>query len=274
MRRRHFLGLAGASGVGLAGAGVRWTSASASTSAGPSPQDDRYYARTHMGRCELHWSADTTEPVVALTFDDGPNPRYTGAVLDLLEAHAATATFFAIGANVERHPDLARRIVTDGHELANHTHSHPNVEQLPFPEVRREIAAGAHAIEATTGQRTRWFRPPRGMVTGAVVAAAAAEGHDLTMWSVTRGGPSVPDADDGAVLASMLGNLHPGAVVVLHDGVGVGDAGRPKLVRRRDAELRALERFLAGAIQAGYRVVSFGELVERSGAGASPARSS
>jgi peptidoglycan-N-acetylglucosamine deacetylase len=259
VRRRHFLGLAGATSVGAAGIGARWTYASP---AGASMLEDRCYARTHRGHCDLHWSVDTDEKAIALTFDDGPNPRYTPAVLDLLERHGATATFFTIGTNVDRHPDLARRIAAAGHELANHTHAHPNVEDLSFDEVRREIAAGAASVEAVTGAPSRWFRPPRGMVTGAVVAAAAAEGHDVTMWSLTRGGPSVPDDDDRAVLASMVGDLHPGAVVVLHDGIGVGDDARPKLVTRRDAELRALDGFLAAGAEAGYRFTSFGRLLD------------
>jgi peptidoglycan/xylan/chitin deacetylase (PgdA/CDA1 family) len=258
VNRRLFLGLVGAAGVGLA-AGAE---ASAAAAGGTKDDGDRCYARSQTGSCQLHWSVETDERIVALTFDDGPNPRYTPAILELLAHHGARATFFAIGANLERHLGLAREVTAQGHEVANHTYAHERIEQLDFREVREEVARGAGAIESATGRTSRWLRPPRGMVTGAVVAAAAAEGHDVAMWSVSRGS-STADDDDAGVCTALLADLQPGAIVLLHDGVGATDDGRPQLLRRRDAELRALGPFLEQASAAGYRFVTLGELVDR-----------
>lgn len=98
--------------------------------------------------------------LLALTFDDGPDPRWTPAILDILKREQVPATFFIIGKNGQANPDLLRRIVNDGHELGNHTFTHPNLGELPLPLTELELNATQRLIESATGRSTVLFRPP------------------------------------------------------------------------------------------------------------------
>lgn len=98
--------------------------------------------------------------LIALTFDDGPDPQWTPAILDILKRENAPATFFIIGKNGQSYPDLVRRIVNEGHEIGNHTFSHPNLGEIPRPLVDLELNATQRLIESLTGRSTVLFRPP------------------------------------------------------------------------------------------------------------------
>ena len=97
---------------------------------------------------------------VALTFDDGPDPEWTPQILDILKAKHVHATFFVIGANAQANPDLIQRIVAEGHELGNHTYTHPNLADTPEQVVALELNATQRLVEALTGRSMRLFRPP------------------------------------------------------------------------------------------------------------------
>ncbi|MCZ2815409.1 polysaccharide deacetylase family protein [Modestobacter sp. VKM Ac-2984] len=131
---------------------------------------------------------DQTPPVhprtVALTFDDGPDPRWTPQLLDTLRAHGVKATFFLVGSQVEAHPELARRIVAEGHAIGNHTYSHPDLGGLSRAEQAAEIDRGWQAIEAVTGVRPCFFRAPYGIHRGASVQQLAWDrGMTIADWS-------------------------------------------------------------------------------------------
>ncbi|MFZ0063428.1 MAG: glycosyltransferase [Pyrinomonadaceae bacterium] len=98
--------------------------------------------------------------LIALTFDDGPDPRWTPAILDILKRENVPATFFIIGSNGQAHPDLVKRIVNEGHEIGNHTFTHPNLGEVPRPLVDLELNATQRLIESLTGRSTVLFRPP------------------------------------------------------------------------------------------------------------------
>ena len=98
--------------------------------------------------------------LIALTFDDGPDPRWTPAILDILRQENVPATFFIVGKNGEAHPDLIRRIVNEGHEIGNHTFTHPNLGEVPVSITKLELTATQRLIESLTGRSTVLFRPP------------------------------------------------------------------------------------------------------------------
>jgi len=97
---------------------------------------------------------------IALTFDDGPDPEWTPQILDILKAKHVPATFFVIGANLEAHPSLVQRILAEGHEVGNHTYTHPNLADTPMAAVRLELNATQRLFEALTGRSMRLLRPP------------------------------------------------------------------------------------------------------------------
>jgi peptidoglycan/xylan/chitin deacetylase (PgdA/CDA1 family) len=260
MQRRTFLG---ALGVGGAMAATGIATAEVSAHAAQSTGDDAGYGGTQRGSCRVVWSVETDKKVVALTFDDGPNPRYTPQVLKILATRQTAATFFVIGVNAERHQDLLKAAVAAGHEIGNHSLSHRTLMDHSAATIAAEIRQGAEIIERIAGTRPRWFRAPRGRLAGSALAAAASLGQDVAMWSMTRGGPDVADDDSDAVLAGLLATLHPGAIVDLHDGVGADDRGKASLRTRRDAEIRALGPFIEGARRDGYEFVTLTALVNR-----------
>ena len=154
---------------------------------------------------------------VALTIDDGPDPRTTPAVLDILDAHAATASFFCIGERVARHPELAREIVRRGHRVENHTARHRHDFALLGPRrYRAELAAGQALIEAATGFAPCYFRAPAGVRNPFCWPALQRAGLVLASW--TRRGFDTRDGDAARVLRRLCHGLAAGDILLLHDG--------------------------------------------------------
>jgi peptidoglycan-N-acetylglucosamine deacetylase len=154
---------------------------------------------------------------VALTIDDGPDPQVTPAVLDLLAQHRVRATFFCIGERVARHPELARRITREGHELGNHTAHHPYAFSLFGPAaMRREIAAAQADIEAVCNVKPRFFRAPAGLRNPFLQPCLTEQGLQLASW--TRRGYDTVTGDAETVLKRLTRDLKAGDILLLHDG--------------------------------------------------------
>lgn len=260
MDRRQFLtssgvGAAAVAAGGLAGgAGMnRWDGVRESAQ-----REGQDYAGNGHGDQRVWWSVEATELVAALTFDDGPHAELTPRVLAMLADRGVAATFFMIGRHVELHPDLVRRVVAAGHDVGNHTWSHRRVVSEDDRAVRDEVSRGSRALERVTGRRPRWFRPPRGMVTGVTLEAAADAGEQLVLWSTTRGGPEIDGS--AAVLHHLSADLRPGAIIDLHDGTGINQHD-PMLLRRREEELAVLPAFLDRAKARGYRFLTVSDLL-------------
>jgi peptidoglycan/xylan/chitin deacetylase (PgdA/CDA1 family) len=185
---------------------------------------------------------------IALTFDDGPTETYTSQILDILREHRVPATFFVCGQNVERHPDLLRRIVAEGHEVGNHTYSHP---YLFFKSRRRicdEIDRTQAIIQDVVGFRPKIFRPPYGSRWFGLVPALLERGMHLVQWSAT-GYDWKKDAE--GIRQSALKEIHPGAVILLHDGREIRDASEID----RASTVRALPGLIEGVREKGYQIV-------------------
>lgn len=165
--------------------------------------------------------------MVALSFDDGPDPLYTPQVLDVLKKRGVHATFFIIGSRLEREPELGRRIVAEGHELGNHSFSHCDLSKVASRRGDLEIRSTNFLLEATTGYTTRLFRPPYrandAPERADVTAIAAAERNGVAVISSSV---DPRDWEDGAVTADIVKNVLAGAeergsaMVLLHDGGG------------------------------------------------------
>jgi peptidoglycan-N-acetylglucosamine deacetylase len=155
-------------------------------------------------------------PYIALTFDDGPNATLTPKLLDLLAAHHMKATFFVVGQNAADHPDILRRAVKEGHEIANHSWSHPNLGKMSDDAVRREVQKTDDAIFAAIGKRPTLLRPPYGSITARQKHWIHEEfGYRIIIWDVDpldwkRPGPSV-------VTSRILKETHAGSIVLAHD---------------------------------------------------------
>jgi peptidoglycan/xylan/chitin deacetylase (PgdA/CDA1 family) len=152
---------------------------------------------------------------VALTFDDGPDPAGTPAVLETLADLGWRATFFMLGSQVHRYPEIARLVVDAGHEVAVHGTIHRNHLVRTPMGIRRDLRLAAREITAVTGARPRWFRPPYGILSAGTLWAARDLGLVPVLWTAWgkdwRAGPSVH------VVAEVMSTLRDGGTVLLHD---------------------------------------------------------
>jgi peptidoglycan/xylan/chitin deacetylase (PgdA/CDA1 family) len=181
------------------------------------------------------------EPVVALTFDDGPHPQFTPPILDILRRYGVKATFFMLGSQAERHPDLVRQVVAEGHVVANHTWMHPHLPKVPADRFAFEIDHTTEVLQGVSGQRVTCVRPPYGDSNPAVTEQLNARGLASVVWTADSRDFEKPGVD--AIVASALKDLQPGGVILMHDGGGV-----------RDQTIAALPRIIEGIQAAGYRI--------------------
>ena len=159
-------------------------------------------------------AANSGNKVIALTFDDGPGP-YTAQLLDILDQHGAKATFFLIGSKVSAQADVLRRMHARGHQLGNHSWSHPELPKLPVDQIASEIDRTNDAIKQATGVKPSILRPPYGAVNGVVLEQLRARGMSSILWSVdTR---DWADRNSDIVCSRAVAGAHPGDIILMHD---------------------------------------------------------
>ena len=152
--------------------------------------------------------------VIALTFDDGPGP-YTAHLLDILNQHDTKATFFLIGSKVSAQADVLRRMHAHGHQLGNHSWSHPELPKLPVNQIASEIDRTNDAIKQAAGVTPAILRPPYGAVNSAVLEQLRLRGMSSILWSVdTR---DWADRNSDIVCSRAVAGAHPGAIILMHD---------------------------------------------------------
>lgn len=187
------------------------------------------------------------EKLIALTFDDGPWPD-TPKILDILRQYNVRATFFFLGQNLPRYPEIAQQVVKEGHAIGNHTWNH-HYKPMNFETAAAEIDNTSAVIERLTGEKTRLFRPPGGILNNGVADYAKSKNYVVVMWSIDTKDYLQPAA---TILANrVLNSAHSGAIVLMHDGGGS---------RRRTVE--ALPLIITGLKQQGYRLVTVPQLLE------------
>src|SRR5438093_9086367 len=161
-------------------------------------------------------SVHTDGPYIAMSFDDGPSATLTPKLLDLLAARHIKATFFVIGENVMEHPEIVARAAREGHEIGNHSWSHPNLAKMSQDRVHQQLWRTDDAIRNATGKRPTLMRPPYGSITAREKRWIHDElGYDIILWDVDpydwkRPGPAV-------VRNRILKETQPGSIVLSHD---------------------------------------------------------
>ncbi|MCX4683408.1 polysaccharide deacetylase family protein [Kitasatospora purpeofusca] len=190
------------------------------------------------------------DPLVALTFDDGPHPEYTPQVLDVLARYDAPAAFFCIGLHALAHPAVVRRIAAEGHILGNHSWSHAYLPDLGPIGLRAQLGFTADALAHACGgtRPSRWLRPPYGGRSPELLTAVAGSGLTTALWDVDAKDWSRPGAE--VVAERVLSGVGPGSVVLMHDGGG-----------DRSQTVAALPEVITGLRRRGYRIVGLDELL-------------
>ncbi len=194
------------------------------------------------------WRVMTDEKLIALTFDDGPHPYNTDAVLAVLAKYDIKATFFEIGRNIELYPDVTRRVVADGHELGNHTYHHPHLSRVSDEALLEELATCGSAAEATVGARPVLFRPPEGARTPARCKLLGDAGYRQILWSVDTNDWRGHSAEQ--IAHTVLREVKPGDIILMHD-----------YVSRRFQGAAALETIIPALQKEGYSFVTVSELL-------------
>ncbi|MGH9601803.1 MAG: polysaccharide deacetylase family protein [Terriglobales bacterium] len=191
---------------------------------------------------------------LALTFDDGPNDPHTFRLLEVLARHGVHATFFLIGRYIAERPDIARAIVAAGHEVANHTYTHPSLLFLPPARVRQELADCERALfDAVGAAHAPLFRPPFGARRPHVLRAAWEMKLEPVMWSVTcyDWRPTTPERIEQHAVRQVRG----GDVILLHDG------GQRAMGADRSATVTATDRLLARYKGEGYEFMTVSQMM-------------
>lgn len=194
-------------------------------------------------------------PEVALTFDDGPDPRSTPPLLAALRRLGLPATFFCLGERVEESPGLVGDILADGHEVATHGHRHAHHLLRTRTWITRDLRRATATLGDVTGEPPRYVRPPYGQVSGGTLAAARRLGLELVLWSAW--GREWADQDPSSVAARVGRRLRPGAIVLLHDSDRSAPAGTAATAAR------ALEQIAETMSARQLKAVTLSELVAR-----------
>ncbi|HZU78897.1 MAG TPA: polysaccharide deacetylase family protein [Acidimicrobiales bacterium] len=199
------------------------------------------------------WRGPDDRPVLALTFDDGPDPDATPRTLDLLHELGMRATFFVLGSQAAAHPALVQEILRRGHAVGSHGQHHEHHLLRSPGWIARDLAESVDVLTAVTGRPPRWYRPTYGQLTASTVLQARRLDLEVVLWSVW--GHEWSESEPAPVLGRLRGGLEPGAIVLLHDNDVSCPPGTAALTRR------VLEELAAEMERLGLRSVALDDLL-------------
>lgn len=188
----------------------------------------------------------TKQKQIALTFDDGPHPTFTPRILAILRKYNVKATFFVVGTQVEKYPDLVRAEVNEGHSVGNHTYHHVSLPKIPQEYIADEIKACGDVIRVATGKAPRLFRPPGGEYNLETAEAASVLGYTMVLWTDDPGDYASPGAS--VILSRTLKKAGNGGIILIHDGIEQTITILPQLIETLQKQ--------------GYRFVTVDEMIK------------
>jgi peptidoglycan/xylan/chitin deacetylase (PgdA/CDA1 family) len=189
----------------------------------------------------------TNQKLIALTFDDGPDPRYTPKIMAELLRYGAKGTFFVIGSKAIRYIDLIQKLDATGNEIGNHTFRHRLSSQIEL----NEILQCDEVVFAAIHKHTKYFRPPGGYISQKIVDSAFKANEHIVMWSWDEDPRDWSRPGVDKIVKRVLGHLHPGDIILFHDGGG-----------NRQQTIEALPKILEGIQEQGFRCVTVSELLQ------------
>lgn len=209
---------------------------------------DRQY---HEQKGDMIWEVPVRQKVIALTFDDGPDPTDTAEILDVLEEYNAKCTFFAIGKKIAAYPEIAGRVISEGHELANHTYNHVYFKRpISVEQAMKELKQTEDEIVKVTGRHSSLFRPPGGMYDETLVNVSNLMGLKPVLWSWHQDTRDWNRPGVWNISNKVIKNAHNGDIVLFHD-----------YVHGQSQTREALQIILPALEKQGYRFVTVSELI-------------
>ncbi|WP_409275158.1 polysaccharide deacetylase family protein [Neobacillus sp. SCS-31] len=201
----------------------------------------------------VFWEADTKEKLIALTFDDGPDPLYTIQILDAMKKYNAKGTFFVIGKEAERFPEILKRQAIEGHEIANHTYRH-KFRDMKNPNVlKAELRKNSDLIKRITGKAPTLFRPIAGYYDEQIIETSIDNGYYVVLWTWHQDTRDWKKPGAKRIARNVLYDTKPGDIVILHDAGG-----------DRSQTVKAVEYILESLYKRGYKCVTVSELLSHS----------
>ena len=193
-----------------------------------------------------------SENKIALTFDDGPHPKITHDILDVLKKHGIKATFFVIGENIDHYEGALKRAINEGHEIGNHTNSHAILSSIDKEKIEYEIKECERKIKDKTGYESKLIRPPCGLYDDKLLKLAISNDYKIILWNV--------DTHDWAhkssqcIIETVDKNVKGGDIILFHD-----------YISGKNNNIVALEKLIPMLKRCGYEFVTVSELIENEG---------
>lgn len=191
------------------------------------------------------------EKTIALTFDDGPHPKYTAEILEILAQYHIRATFFVIGQNLELFPTAARQLIASGNEIGNHTYNHPHMSALDTAGLQKEIKKTNDILQKMGAKPAALFRPPEGKRSVPHLTVISDMKYKTVLWSVdTHDWAHTPSSD---IVENVLTHVKGGDIILFHD-----------FVSKPNTTITALKQLIPELLSRGYRFVTVSELIGQS----------
>ena len=199
-------------------------------------------------KVETVYSHSNDSMRIALTFDDGPHYKYTAEILDILAEYNVKATFFVVGMLAERYPELILRELAEGHEIGNHTWSHPKLGKISSSKLSDELLQTERVLNEIADYRPKLFRPPEGNTSKLVEAVAEKNDYSIVIWSVDTLDWAHTPTDK--IVKTVLDKTKSGSIILCHDFIG-SNSPTPD----------ALRIFIPALLEKGYKFVTVSELI-------------
>lgn len=201
---------------------------------------------------DVVWAVETEEKVISFTFDDGPDPIFTPQILEILKKNDVKCTFFTVGRQIVRFPEVAQKIAAEGHEIANHTYSHPYLDNIDLGQFKGELEKAHQTIVQYTQFQPTLFRPPGGFYNKEIIDIAKKEGYKIILWSWTQQTRDWANPGTEYIINKVLTNAKNGDIVIFHDCGG-----------DRTQTVQALEPIITGLKEKGFQLVTVSELLTK-----------
>ncbi len=185
---------------------------------------------------------------IALTFDDGPHPRLTPKILEVLKKYNVKATFFLVGENVELYPNMVEQILADGHEIGNHTYTHGKVSERGFFEMKKEFEACESAIYEIADYKTKLLRPPEGYLDSKIKAISKEMDYNIILWNIDTKDWAHESPEE--ICKNVTDHISPGSIILMHDYISF-NSPTPE----------ALELFIPVLLERGYQFAVVSDLI-------------
>lgn len=205
----------------------------------------------------VFWEINTNDKLVALTFDDGPHPIFTPEILDILAKYHAKATFFVAGNKVERFPEVLKREVKEGHEIANHTFHHVYGNHITSSKLTFELEETDKMIQKYIGFKPSLYRPVGGIYNDTVINTAIKNGKEVVLWSWDQDSRDWTNPPASQICRTITKGVRPGNIILFHDWHG-------SEFSKKCSTVKALDTVLSYLYKNGYKSVTVSELLYHS----------